>query len=53
MEYTEWLGPELEQRIAALTPKETHALFHYLVGYLNGNEDFKEALEVAALEGKL
>jgi hypothetical protein len=53
MEHTEWLGRELEQRIAVLTAAESLALLHYLVGYLNGNEDFKQALELAALEGKL
>ena len=51
--HTEWLGRELESNIEALTPRESHALLHYLLGYLQDNEDFKQALEVAAVEGKL
>jgi hypothetical protein len=51
--HTEWLGPELEERIGALAPTETHVLFHYLLGYLKGSEELKEALGVAMLEGKL
>lgn len=51
--HTKWLSRDLGHGSRPLTPAECLVLFHYLVGYLTDNIDFKQALKVAALEGKL